>query len=226
MYKYSVLTGCDDKYEFLIPWWIYKYRQHSSSPLIFADFGLSKEGRDYVEKHADIVIDINPEKKDFFWGMKARSVSACDSLSKFVLWIDIDCEINGDVTEYFSDSLTEDTFYIGKDVPALTYPGESEVFRNQLQAGLFMTSPKNKLFRLWLSRINENTNDQKLISQLAMENPGSVGFIPLEFHCPRLLLENFIQESRKLPNVIHWTGQIGHEILKNRMFFDVYLAGN
>ena len=38
-YDKVFLTGCDEKTEWMLPWFVENYKKHNDTPLIFANFG-------------------------------------------------------------------------------------------------------------------------------------------------------------------------------------------
>jgi hypothetical protein len=225
MFESAVLTGCDKKYEQNMPWWIYRYRQHCNKPLIFADFGLSDAAREYVTNNVDFVVDVNKVGAGFHWGLKQKAYYKCLDLAKYLLWMDQDCEINGSLEPIFSLMNSENDFCISKDINPLRYPNENVLFENQMQAGLFLTSPRNEVFLQWYESLEAEPNDQKGISQIIFskyKNSQFIKNIPWDLHCPRLLLEQQLFLTKKIPNVIHWTGTIGDEILRSRIIMDLF----
>ena len=44
------LTGCDNNTEWQLPWFVHNYRKHNTTPLVLADFGMSKEARTIAEE--------------------------------------------------------------------------------------------------------------------------------------------------------------------------------
>ena len=56
-YNKAFLIGCDKNVEWLLPWFIENYKKHNSTPLIFADFGISN--LDIVRPHVHAIINFN-----------------------------------------------------------------------------------------------------------------------------------------------------------------------
>ena len=43
LFKTAFLTGCDEITEWMLPWFLENYSKHNNTPLIFANFGVSKD---------------------------------------------------------------------------------------------------------------------------------------------------------------------------------------
>ena len=89
-YEKAFLTGCDKHHEWMLPWFIRNYRLYNSSPLIFADFGISDVK--IIHGKVDAIIDLTDETEG--WNnvfKKPEAMLLCPS--KNTVWIDTDCEI-------------------------------------------------------------------------------------------------------------------------------------
>lgn len=51
----GVMVGCIKEQEDLIPWWVDNYEKHNKYPVVFADFGISDEMKQYCEKHGKVI---------------------------------------------------------------------------------------------------------------------------------------------------------------------------
>ena len=57
-FKKAFVTGCDTNTEWMIPWFMRRYRQFNKLPIMFADFGISEEAMKYVDEHFDLIINM------------------------------------------------------------------------------------------------------------------------------------------------------------------------
>jgi hypothetical protein len=168
------------------------------------------------------VLDCN-KSSSFSWGLKQKAFAACDKFAVQLLWVDMDCEIFDDLQAIFELSEDANDFYIGRDVPKFIYPGDTVPSVNQFQAGMFLTRPGHSIIAHWLDLLETIPNDQKAISLLIENCPSLAKFvkvIPIEMHCPRLLFCEYMDKANHLPLVVHWTGQVGDEILRTRIRFE------
>ena len=65
-YDKAFLTGCDYKYEWLLPWFFKNYKKYNNTPLIFADFGV---------KNKDIVKDFSSDKIGSIMEKKLKKIN-------------------------------------------------------------------------------------------------------------------------------------------------------
>jgi len=121
----GIIVGSDKLLEWMLPWWWYHYISHNNFPIIFMDFGMSKEAIKWCEKRGQVIaiskdLKIKNKKqvpaslakkwtdriKGDFW--KARQQwfkkPLAFSLSPFTktLWLDLDCEVKTDISEIFN----------------------------------------------------------------------------------------------------------------------------
>ena len=53
----GIIVACDFRQEWLLPWWWRHYQSHNDYPVVFVDFGMSKEGRRWCHERG-ILIEI------------------------------------------------------------------------------------------------------------------------------------------------------------------------
>ena len=96
------LTGCDNNTEWQLPWFVHNYRKHNTTPLVLADFGMSKEARAIAEESFDLIITVKSEAQG--WFKKPRAILDATKLDgvKKVCWLDTDCEITADISPIFN----------------------------------------------------------------------------------------------------------------------------
>ena len=57
-----ILLGCDSNHEWMLPWWYKHYKAHNEYPVVFADFGMTKQSRRWCKVRGR-VIQINKKYK-------------------------------------------------------------------------------------------------------------------------------------------------------------------
>ncbi|MDA8654793.1 hypothetical protein N9M50_06710 [Alphaproteobacteria bacterium] len=215
-FERAIVVGCDKKYEHTLSWWLNQYQKNNDLPIIFANFGVSEPVLRQAHKVFSKVVDVYPENGKFSWGLKQRAVLEAGVSARWVMWVDLDCEVNGNLDTFFDFMKFDDDFGISLDIPAFRYPGDTEISENHLQAGLFVTSSKGRVFRRWLEELPLHKCDQRAISSIYHNEKSLREFFKLydwDMHCPRLALPFQIQKLPKLPKVIHWTGQVGDNVV-------------
>jgi hypothetical protein len=119
----GVIVGCDVNQEWLLSWWWERYTRHNDFPVAFFDFGMSEKAKAWCEK-VGRYLEL-PKKPNFlkepalkvrsqFGDRKRSEIKALRSTwfqkpfaylhTPFPLscWIDLDCEIKGDIKPLFT----------------------------------------------------------------------------------------------------------------------------
>jgi hypothetical protein len=85
----GVVTGCDHRQQWLLPWWYDCLRQHNPSlPVVFADFGMDAAGLRWCRRHGDVV---TVSWRDYIWYAKPQAMLQAGYAH--TLWLDLDCEV-------------------------------------------------------------------------------------------------------------------------------------
>jgi hypothetical protein len=112
-YSEAFLTGCDEKQEWMLSWFFKNYKKYNDTPLVFADFGMSDTGRAIVRENAHAIVNLSDEKGKG-WFLKPKAMCHCPANKS--VWIDLDCEIKGDLSPIF-DLLVPEKLNMVEDVP-------------------------------------------------------------------------------------------------------------
>lgn len=125
MSEHGFLVGCDKYEEWLLPWWWSHYKTFNTYPVAFADFGLSKNGRKWCERHGECItcptLFSKSEQKHIplntrilwekvygkgIWNFRPvwfKKPYACiRSPFDKTVWVDLDCQVKGDLTPLFT----------------------------------------------------------------------------------------------------------------------------
>ena len=98
----AFLTGCDDKTEWMLPWFIKGFRKHNPDVKIsLADFGMTDKMMEWAVASKEFH-SIGQMQKDMGEGWFLKPGSMLATPYKEVCWIDTDFEVRGDMTEIFS----------------------------------------------------------------------------------------------------------------------------
>jgi hypothetical protein len=127
----GVLVGSNRSQEWLLPWFFAHFRKYNpSTPLCFADFGMSPAGLDWCQQKGS-VFQVPPIKKhppgsrgvlfsgDFWeeqglntslftperWVCFRKPFAILESPFQRTLWLDLDCEVRGDLSSLFATPL-------------------------------------------------------------------------------------------------------------------------
>jgi hypothetical protein len=122
----GVMTGCDARQEWLLPWWWRHYRRHNDYPVAFADLGMTPAARAWCAQRGSVV-DVGPVAQPFEAvqaqagkpvppGWFAKPLAILRSPFRWTLWLDADCEVRGPLAEAFAYAdrglaVTPDPYY-------------------------------------------------------------------------------------------------------------------
>lgn len=208
------MTGCDEKTEWMLPWFIKNYRKYNDTPIIFANFGVSEDIDKWVRKSGLFtgVMDIS-HKEEKGWFKKPYSM--LNSAAKDTYWIDTDCEVLGDISDLFY-YLEIEKLSMVEDKPWTKRRGET--WYNSGVVG-FKYKPQ-VLFR-WYDAIKKSptVGDQETLHAMLEDDFTRSIFInpiPNEYNWLRVQLVNDMEDSTN-KKIMHWTGAKGKEIIKEKM---------
>ena len=99
----AFVTGCDKSNEWMLDWFLDNYKKHNSTPILFADFGISKEKLEDIteNKKFHAVMHFKRDKKLKSWFLKPTAMLHSPSIE--TVWIDTDCEVLADISGIFND---------------------------------------------------------------------------------------------------------------------------
>lgn len=209
-YKRAFLTGCDKSTEWMLPWFFENYKKHNDTPIIFANFGCSKEMQNYVWENFHAIQNFkNNELKG--WFMKPLAMATCPSIE--TVWIDTDCEILADISGIFKHIENEKLLMV-EDKPWTKR--RKETWHN---SGVVGFRNKPQILRAWLEQVkaSQTVGDQEVLH--SMLNPLSrkvyITDLPEEYNWLRLqLLDGNDNPNKK---IMHWTGRKGKDHIRSLM---------
>ena len=205
------ITGVSQNIEWLLPWWLKKFNANNveNIPLTMFDFGLSEVAKDWCHKKG-IHLQVPVTKCDG-WFYKPTALREANGILK--VWIDIDCEINGDISNLFN-FIEEDKLSCGIDryhswgckwqTGVVGVKGDPEVLQNWEKKCI---KPEGKYDR----------GDQELLYDLVTDDPSVMtDFIPEKYNWLRMAFFKHTKWQRMAgrdTRIIHWTGEVGKKIL-------------
>ena len=210
-YDKAFVTGCDEKTEWMLPWFFKHYNKHNKSPLIFANFGVTEKALAHVKKCVSAVMNMSKTKEDG-WFKKPKTMLFAPA--RKLVWIDTDCQIVKSIDDIF-DKLEPGKLAMVEDKPWTTRRGE--LWHN---SGIVGMIDKPIVLRKWAEECQNNprVGDQEVLH--SMLNPITkityITDLPNEYNWLRIQIEN---DGNDNPNkkVIHWTGHKGKLKIKEMM---------
>ncbi len=92
----GVVVGCDSAAEWMLPWWFQNFRKHNPDlPVAVADFGMTDSCRRSAPAGVS-VFDVKDVDVPLGWFLKPFALLRSPFAK--ALWIDLDCEVRGDVS--------------------------------------------------------------------------------------------------------------------------------
>jgi len=206
----AFLTGCDEGHEWILPWFFANFEKHCDQNIVFADFGLSENGLEYVREHVDAVMDLS-KRKGQGWFLKPAAMLNCPA--DRTCWIDTDCEIKADLDDIFN--LTEpEKLSMVKDHPWTARRGE--LWHN---SGIEAFQGQPMILKKWEKQVREKpkVGDQEVLH--SMLNPITkmtyIKDLPHRYNVLRLdVLDDNVPQD---PVVMHWTGKKGKDEIRRQM---------
>jgi len=207
-----VLTGCDKKTEWQLPWFLDTYYKTNTLPLAIADFGMSEEMNKRVRSHPAVfcVMALDPNYEGNIKGWFLKPAALIKSPGKSVVWVDTDCEIMSKLDPLFN-LLQPNKLNMVKDHPWIKRRGE-----NWFNSGVVGVINKPEILGKWHQAVTENpqVGDQEVLHSLL--NPITqmtyINELPNEWNVLRLQIEMDGYTGPK--KIMHWTGEKGNDRIR------------
>lgn len=208
-YDKAFITGCDVSTEWMLPWFFENYHRYNTTPLLFADFGVSN--RDAIKPNVHAIIDLT-KITERSWFKKPKAL--VHSPSKSTVWLDTDIEIRGNIESIF-ELLVPNKLNMVQDRPWAKRRGGV-----QFNSGVVGIIDKPLILGMWADwckHSNEPGDQETLTANL---NPITqityINELPNEYNHLRLQIEADNQPATNA-KIIHWTGPKGKERIREYM---------
>jgi glycosyltransferase involved in cell wall biosynthesis len=203
----GVVTASDKNQEWLLPWWYANLRRHNPDiPVCFVDYGLTDEGRKWCMEHGSMLQLGGQMPQGLVWFRKPLCL--LKSPFETTVWIDLDCEIRGNITPWLDSAanglvLTEDQHN----------PWCKQYREVPLQSGVVGVKKGNPLVSKWMEAIfqrpGEFRGDQEALNYIVAKMDAKIVILPAEYQWLRLA-----GDPPANAVVVHWTGVEGKAIIK------------
>lgn len=228
----GVIVGCDQKQEWMLPWWWDHFRAHNDLPVAFIDFGMTSHAKKWCKAHG-ILIDLKAPQRfvspkthiskelaekwekrygSHLWSARDqwffKPFALLQTPFKETIWLDLDCEILGRLTHLYNKLHRHSRMALVRDN---TGPFE-EVGYN---SGLIVYDAKSPLLTHWASScIRKNDQflgDQEVLTHLIQERDVEVAELPDKYNW---VVKTGINSEAV---VLHWSGSWGKQVIRNRV---------
>ena len=194
----TIVTGTDRNLQHYLPWWMDNVKaNYPDINITICDFGMDKNWSEWAEKVSDEFIHYG-KRSDISWFYKPQTLM--DSTFKYKCWMDIDCQVVGDISNIF------EFVEPGKIAAA---PDNYHSWGCKFQSGVFAVVDKPDILNLWAEACQEpkNRGDQEILWDLVKHRQTLISLIPEKYNWPRLALAKGKDNDDK--RIIHWTGHLG-----------------
>lgn len=203
------LTGCDSKTEWMLAWFLKNFNKHNTTPIVFADFGVSEYGLNHASSCAR-TIDMT-DTGGQGWFKKPQSMIEASKLANKVCWIDTDCHVLGNLSGVF-DLIEPNKLAMVEDGP--WSKRRQEVWHN---TGVVAFQDRPPILDEWFKAVKANPvqGDQEVLHAILrrdLKRQINTTSLPAEYNWLRLMLQDGLDNKKK--KVMHWTGAKGKEYIK------------
>lgn len=211
----SFLIGSDSNLFWQLEWFLENYKKHNDTPLIFADFGLTSEEREWIETQVDEVITI-PSTEMKSWVLKPAAMIEAAKISRYTCWMDIDCEVLGDISGIF-DEIVEGKLTIAEDRPWIRR--KRQHWHN---TGVVAFKDVPPILTAWYEKCSLNNMngqpDQDVLHYMTLDpkvKMATIKNMSPKYNVTRIQVLDGEDVKDKL--VMHWTGEKGNEVIRRKM---------
>ena len=237
----GVLVGADKKGEWLLPWFYSHFQTHNSNlAMAFADFGMSLEALAWCQKKGKVftvpeILTLDTKQTGFFfqgelwkewkldlttvaperWVCFRKPVALVNSPFEKTLWLDLDCQVRGDLSPLFSLSLPSSKLGVtpcGSFTHVHNLSKEHVILMDKYNTGVILVEKNSPLLHQWLSLSSGQAffrTDEGSLSFLIDRNQREITEIPHRYNWPA---SNWGENEEAL--IYHWLGKEGKLFLK------------
>lgn len=208
------LTGCDANTEWMLEWFLDNYRKHNDTPIIFANFGVTKQTLEWVYRISAFADIINlPKQTSQGWFYKPAALLASPCVE--TCWLDTDIEVKGNLTGIF-DYVENEKLGMVEDRPWSKRRGEK--WHN---SGVVVIRNKPNILHKWADacRKTPHVGDQEVLHSMVNDSPLTrmthIVDVPNRYNWLRIQLIDGEDSEDKL--AMHWTGQKGKDQIRKQI---------
>ena len=221
-----ILTGCDSNTEWQLPWFVDNFKRMcvgTGCKIAIADFGMTKEMREYADSNGDYTIDSQGEGG---WFNKVKLFNRTHMLfgnDANVCWLDTDCEMKRcphSIFNYIQDnklSMVRDHPWTENGSP-WTPQGQNSPWFN---TGVVAYRGRPLILYPWLKECETGNHrgDQEALYYILNQDPlkKEVNVVEVAHRYNVLRLDLLQERVPDDPCIVHWTGHKGKEEIRRQM---------
>lgn len=225
--KKGILVAADHNIEWMVPWWWNCYSRYNQYPVIFIDLGMTEamkkwcqqkgeyrvlEENDFITQQSDLPKETRKIWENIYLGdlWKARQgwfkkpLACLQTVFDLTVWIDVDCEICGDLTPLFNEWCEGIELALVNDERSSGQPNFS--------SGVILFYKNAPFLKTWAEKcLNHNSEymgDQNILTEMILNQN-----IPIKELNP---IYNWImyQGANIEALILHWGGGWGKQYIK------------
>lgn len=204
----AVLVGSDANTEWMLPWFVENFKKYNDTHLSIVDFGMTEEAQKWCETNVDSLGDMRVETPHA-WFLKPFAMA--NSPFKKTIWLDIDCEILGDVSPIFSKIVPDKLSMV------VDRPWSKRFNTIMYNSGVVAFEGRPKILELWCERIKSKParGDQETLHEMLDPLQQMMYINEIENKWNVLRLQHI--EGPKVNDAVvnHWTGMKGKEHIRS-----------
>jgi len=215
---HGVVTGCDRRMEWMLPWWYGHYQKHNNYKVCFADFGMSGEAQKWCESRGILVNVRQKARKTWF----KKPLSMLRTPFDNIIWVDLDCEIRKSLSPLMAYCQNGVGVTLDPHNPHNKDESGTKI-EDAVATGVVASYRFNQLILEWANACldaNKMRGDQEVFNQLIINNRKQINIMPPEYQWLRLDGEN------DDAIMMHWTGSKGKIKIANDLGFRSTPKGN
>lgn len=230
--KQGVVIGCDQKQEWMLPWWWSNYRSHHELPVAFIDFGMSQAAKRWCKARGALIplkaphgfvvpqIQITPDlcsKWEERYGLHVwnarpqwfyKPFALMQTPFKRSIWLDLDCEILGSLVPLFQKLHQHSHLALARDNTG----SFEEVGYN---SGVIVYDQDSPLLARWATAcIRQNDRflgDQEVLTHLIQDEDIEIAELPERYNW-------VVKKGVNIEAVVlHWAGAWGKQAIWNKL---------
>lgn len=209
------LTGCDEKTEWQLPWFLENYFEYNNTPIAIGNFGMSDEMVRWCETKSRAFCLMHHDQVGQFekaWFLKPAAMLKAPG--KKVVWLDTDCQVMANLDHIFR-ILVPNKLNMVMDRPWLKRRKEE-----WFNSGVVGFINKPEILHKWAKQVEDtpNVGDQEVLHSMLdpLNRQIYIHELPNKWNWLRLQIEHDNEDSND-KKIMHWTGAKGNDRIKGLM---------
>jgi hypothetical protein len=231
----GVIVGCDQRQEWMLPFWWENYSSHNFFPVTFVDFGFSDECRAWCQEKGSLltlsVQDTLPVSasvakhweraypSQFWWDKRQFWFSKPQALVlspyERTIWLDVDCEVLDSLSPLFDQIGTSSAIFLAKEPDEVEKKDREEKIilpgETLYNSGVIGFRKGSDRIKEWaeaaITLQNEFVGDQNLLSRLIYLKKWHVEELDPIYNWR--VDRGYNQKAK----IIHWVGEVNKVLL-------------